>query len=404
MRLLPAALWCCSVLLPSLASGEPNFPYKAAVTGEDVDVRSGPGQTFYPTDKLRRGQQVEVYRHAPGGWCAIRPVDGSFTWVSGRYLSPTRNGLAVVTEEGIAARVGSQLSELRDVIQVRLHKGELVEIVESPHADDGLRGWYKIAPPAGEFRWVEAKYLDPDSPREGIRLHRLDRTEAGTDRTAGPPREFQNREWSERDSNSPAVRSAQPRSLSADEYQKEIDRTELDLSAVLVQPPDDWQFDALRGRAGLLLAQAQTAVERGRARLLADRIAEYEGVKRRHETLLAQRDRPDRARRLPVKPRPAYDLGAGSGTTEAQLEINGRFDGVGRLTQVVSSKTGTPRYALVDASGQLRCYVTPSPGVNMQHYVGHTIGVTGTRQQLLDPPAAHIMAQHVTPLEGSMLR
>ena len=41
-------------------------------------------------NKLKRGAEVEVYRHDPGGWCAIRPVEGSFSWVSARYVKPAR--------------------------------------------------------------------------------------------------------------------------------------------------------------------------------------------------------------------------------------------------------------------------------------------------------------------------
>src|SRR5664279_1510721 len=104
MRPLVAIILCGFALLPSAASGKATFPYKASAVADDVFVRSGPGQSYYATDKLKRGQEVEVYRHDPGGWCAIRPVDGSFTWVSGRYLRPTEGNLAVVTEDGVSAR------------------------------------------------------------------------------------------------------------------------------------------------------------------------------------------------------------------------------------------------------------------------------------------------------------
>jgi len=77
------ARFACWSLFLGVAAGpawaEPQFPYKAAVTADDVNVRSGPGQNYYPTETLRRGQVVEGYRHDPGGWRAIRPTDGSFT-------------------------------------------------------------------------------------------------------------------------------------------------------------------------------------------------------------------------------------------------------------------------------------------------------------------------------------
>ena len=55
-------------------------------------------------------------------------------------------------------------------------------------------------------------------------------------------------------------------------------------------------------------------------------------------------------------------------------------------------------------SGDVRCYVTPAPGVNLQNYVGRQVGVTGTRGYMPEQHASHIMARHVTPLEGQTLR
>ena len=89
MRLPVAAILCClasCVAIAAEAAPEGTFPYKAFVTADDVYVRSGPGDNYYPTDKLKAGDEVEVYRHDPGGWLAIRPVPGSFCWVAGRFL------------------------------------------------------------------------------------------------------------------------------------------------------------------------------------------------------------------------------------------------------------------------------------------------------------------------------
>jgi len=168
MRVLVAMLLGCQILLVTPVRGEVRFPYKALVIAENAYTRSGPGQDYYPTDPLRRGQEIEVYRHNTDGWCAIRPVEGSFTWVPGRYLRPTEGHLAAVTDEGVAARVGSGVSNARDVVQVRLHQGEVVEILETPRGADWDEGggWYKIAPPSGEFRWVAAQDIaeSPGNP------------------------------------------------------------------------------------------------------------------------------------------------------------------------------------------------------------------------------------------------
>ena len=404
MRPFVAILFCCSMLLPSAASAEPSFPYKATVVSDDVYVRSGPGQDYYPTDKLKRGQEVEVYRHDPGGWCRIRPVEGSFTWVSGRFLKPTRRNLAVVTEEGVAARVGSRFSDTRDVVQVRLRKDEVVEILEAPHGEGrGAGQWYKIAPPSGEFRWVSSKYLDADYPRDGIRRHPAearDSEPAVDDRSAESWR--RHHESSESAGEALLARSARSRAFSPQEFQAELDRVDLELSVMIIDDPSTWTFDELRDRANSLLDQSRTAVEGGRARQLANKIARFEDIKRRQEEVLALRDQTDRSSRMYARLRPRDD--AEFRDRSAKPDIDDRFDGVGQLTEVVAPKVGAPRYALLDKSGNVRCYVTAAPGVRLHNYVGREVGVTGTRGYMLDERSSHIMARHVTPLEGSVVR
>ncbi len=313
MRPLVAVLLCCQVLLSSAAKGDQSFPYKTLVVTDDVYVRSGPGQNYYPTDKLKRGQEVEVYRHDPGGWCAIRPVDGSFTWVSSRYLKPTEDHLAVVTDDGVSARVGSRFSDVRDVVQVRLQKGEVVELLDPPPRGQGRSEnvWLKIAPPSGEFRWVSSKYLDADYPREGVRVAPAARKQShrhGDEETADvsngssapiiPAAALAGSEAAEAAREPHHERLARPRSLSAEEFRAELDRIELELSVMVIEEPAVWSFESLRERTNVLLDQAQTAVERGRARLLANKIARFDDIKQRQDAVLAMREQTDRTSRL----------------------------------------------------------------------------------------------------------
>ncbi len=404
MRPLVAAVLCILTPLASPAVGEQTIPYKAFVVADEVYVRSGPGQSYYPTDKLKRGQAVEVYRHDPGGWCAVRPVEGSFTWVSGRFLQPTKDNLAVVTEDGVSARVGSRFSDTKDVIQVRLKKGEMVEVIEAPRNGEH---WYKIAPPSGEFRWVSGKYLDADYPRDGIRHKRSERAEPdhrpadrnvdGRDR---PDRRDHN--ISPRSGESLQTKSAEPRSIAPKEFKEELENIELELSVMVIEDPTTWSFDELVVRTNVLLDQARTAVERGRARLLANRIARFEDIKRRQEEVLAMRERTDRQSRMWAGLRPKDEHGE---RPRAVVETDGRFDGVGRLARVDSPKLGAPRYALMSESNEVLCYVTPVPGVNLHDYLGQRVGVNGARGYIPEQHAGHVMARHVTPLDdGRLLR
>ena len=145
---------------------QPEFPYTAYVSIDAAYVRSGPGKHYYPTDKLVRGNAVEVYRQDPGGWLAIRPPRGSFSWVPASQLQPTKHHLATVTGDRVASRVGSKLDESHDVVQVRLERGEEVEIISAePITVDGQQElWCKISPPSGEFRWIYGKFVDRNQP------------------------------------------------------------------------------------------------------------------------------------------------------------------------------------------------------------------------------------------------
>ena len=229
------------------AAAEPGFPYKAYVTADDVYVRSGPGDNYYPTDKLKAGTEVEVYRHDPGGWYAIRPPKDSFSWISSRHLQLEGHNLATVTDERVAARVGSRLVDSRDVIQVRLHKGERVEVLEprrnARDGDSAAASWCKIAPPSGEFRWVSGRFVDPDYQRDGLRRTSSDGTIDLTGQAAGrlPGDGFG------------------PRRLSTTQYQWQLDKIDLELSAMVVDDPNLWELGGLRQEAETLFNQSETA-------------------------------------------------------------------------------------------------------------------------------------------------
>src|SRR5205085_7185101 len=63
------------ILFASIARAEPladTVPlYQAKVVVDDALVRSGPSMTFYPTNKLRRGELVEVVGEERDGWLKV---------------------------------------------------------------------------------------------------------------------------------------------------------------------------------------------------------------------------------------------------------------------------------------------------------------------------------------------
>ena len=368
------------------------FPYVAFVNSADVYVRSGPGRDYYPTDKLNKGEKVEIYRHDPGGWYAIRPPRHSFSWVSSRHLDVAGKGLATVNQPRAVARVGSAFSDVREVIQVRLDKGEKVELVDSPASDSP---WCKISPPAGEFRWVFSKYVDRDgadevagdsesrsSDDEPSNARAAERPERGV-RLASGFREAR----STTDSPEAGDSSSQPAGNSGSTaLQREIDRIELELSAMVVEDTASWSFESLQSRADTLMQKTDSPLERGQVRVLLAKLARFEDIKQRHLAV----------HRMPADSRAS---GRANGLDVHRGE-EPRFDGVGRLSPVISEKVGGPQFALVDSSNAIVSFITAAPGVNLRPYVDKYVGVNGQRGYMTDLHRQHINVQRVTLLDA----
>jgi len=156
------------------------FPAAVKVAATHTYLRAGPSDDFYPTERIMRGQAVEVWSIDPAGsgYCAVRPVEGSFSWIRAAEVDDeSRLGeqplnvpaaaapgsfTGVIVADGAVSRIGSQLNDLRHVAQVSLEAGERVEVIEEVRIAAGRHAglWARIEPPAGEFRWVRLGDLE----------------------------------------------------------------------------------------------------------------------------------------------------------------------------------------------------------------------------------------------------
>jgi hypothetical protein len=400
---------------PSRAAADEQFPYTAYANSEDVYIRSGPGKNYYPTEKLGKGTPMEVYRNDPGGWYAIRPPQGSFSWVPADALKPTGDHLATVQRDHTLCFVGTRFSNAHDVHQVRLDKGERVQILDIKQIGEGdqAQSWCQIAPPSGEFRWVFGKFVDRDLP-EGISRPR-DEEHAARPKDAFDERDDatalrdKHSDWvakgGETSSKSDTLASGdsswhssserrsgsatdKPGATAPDPFQAELDAIDLQVSKIASDDPATWEFTSQRRRAEAELDRANTALERGRVRLILNRIARFEDVKRRTD-LINQ---------------PGAPSSIASYIPSPTANDPGRFDSVGKLTPVVSQRPNAPQYALVDGSNQVVSFVTAGPGVNLQQYVGKEVGVSGERGYIPDLQKPHVTAQRINVMDGTTLR
>ena len=142
------------------------YPYQAFIAAPIAQVFGGPGSQYYATAKLAQGTPVEVHQ-ATGRFLAIRPPAESFSWVPAADIkqdpADLASGVAVVTRDRVASRVGSVLSpDDRNIVHVRLNRGERVRVLARVMVGDAE--WVQITPPAGEFRWIRAETISMTDP------------------------------------------------------------------------------------------------------------------------------------------------------------------------------------------------------------------------------------------------
>jgi hypothetical protein len=453
----------------AIAGGSVPTPVSAKVITPGAAVHSGPGDNYYLTDTLPEGEQVEVYRRRDDGWCAIRPPADSFSWVFASNLQLDDEGLAKVTKDNAASRVGSRLSSHRDVVQVRLRKGETVKVLGKD--DAGSETWYKIAPPAGEFRWVAANCLaiadaanGGDAEGSGS-VTRVSHDEPAASASVGAATEFSapplvsmsdaappnvtpianatkppaastatstpstfSAPATKATSTPPPAIASPPSAVAtkqdptppkaditpvatpiaaSPEIAQQLSELELRLSRMVAEPPATWNTDALQQSAQQLLSKADTAADRDAVKATLAKIDRFGSIQRRSIAItgggatLGVTNGTISASAITALP--AVGL-TGAGAVNATSGAAGRFDAVGVLRPVVSHRPGAPQFALVDDRGQVVTFITATPDVNLQPYLGRRIGVVGSRGYIPEFHRAHVMASRVTPLGDTVLR
>jgi hypothetical protein len=137
-----------------------------AVIEKETDARCGrgDGSMFYPTNHLKPGDRVRVLKEEEGGWLAILPPSGSFSWINKQLLYHPADWPAntwTVNALEAPVRVGSNLSPAPPtVIGLTLKRGALVTAIAGGHEQVDQEGtWLPIDPPKGDFPHCEVRYV-----------------------------------------------------------------------------------------------------------------------------------------------------------------------------------------------------------------------------------------------------
>jgi hypothetical protein len=149
---------------PAPAPDVPNAPFNfvGEVTANNVYVRSGPSDSYYPTMKLAKGTRVTV-RGTKFQYLKIEPPPGSFSYVGKAYVERRGDGAVgrVITAANV--RTGSELNPMKTTVQTKLEPGTDVKIQGEQEE------YFKIDPPPGAYLYVQKDFVEPKQriPAEG---------------------------------------------------------------------------------------------------------------------------------------------------------------------------------------------------------------------------------------------
>lgn len=400
------------------------FPYSASVRTSEVEVRSGPGQRYYVTGRVRLNERVTVHRHDPGGWYMISPPPGSFSYIDASLVRRTGDTEGVVEAPAFDStdaarpivRIGSELSDDHTYYGRELANGDSVQILGEKllNTDRGAVRMYRIAPPPLEYRWVKGDFIVADgetkpataTAERGPTVPAVSPAPAvvssgATDPFASPHRPATT-------TTAPATQSS-PVASAAKDALVELDLRYLEL---IQQRPDQWDLDGLVADYQALqlyaapeqreqIAERLAALESRRA--IWNQFQEFEKL----TSATAQRDAELAAMQSGIQllsgEAPEGSSSAvtpalattpktvpGAMTGQPQLPPAGtpgapavpaqpQLAGAGIVQQMPTGRPGQFVLVLADARGRVLATLNAPPQMGLERYVGQSLGVVGQR-------------------------
>ncbi len=338
--------------------GFPPFPYVAEITGDTVNVRSGPGTNYYACGKLKKNDRVTVVG-SHFSWSRIVPPPGNFSWISRRYvkISADDPNVGIVTD---VARVYVG-TEGKDPIrstrtQFKLNKDDRVELLGELKSD-----YYKISPPAGAYRWVSTRFTKPLAsgvvipPVPPVVAIDINSVVVPLVPTPTPP-------------TTPGPNVAPVASDPSFMEQFHALRAQLDVERkkpLEAQNYDEIEKDLLElskneaaGKASRYAQHALKLIDRFKLafEIVREDALGDESIRKIRENIVAARDA-----RL------------------AEIKQVGKYAAVGklRISNIYGSGSKSRYYRIIDEKNRTVCYAVPVTGVDLKRFIGKKVGLIG---------------------------
>ena len=334
--------------------------------------------------RLQRGERVEVLgekriyneiQKTTEAWYQIAPPAGEFRWIHDRSVSHQSGEL---TTTNLPPQLANTQTPAPDS-QVRVANFvEATNKSEPPKSEPSKNGPWVLQQTAGET---------PITPSISATPANVSPSGTSVPITPIPPRERVNVATRVSPDDLKAfdrqtlleAGTARPKTGADDEF------TDIEAQLALMVSKDAafWHLDRLREQTEALVENGKTPLERGRARLLLEKIAQFEDLQRRHIQV-------DRG--VIVSPATGTIATAAPGLPDGPYAP--RCDSSGWLVPVHATNKAAPPYAIMDDNGKVVQYVTPAPGVNLHRYVKKRVGIYGQKTETTMPLNAPVLTAH----------
>jgi hypothetical protein len=392
-----------------------SFPYEATVRSAEVEVRSGPGQRYYVTGRLKLNDRVTVHRHDPGGWFMIAPPPGSFSYIDAALVRREGENTGVVeappSDDPNAprpiVRIGSEFGDEHSFYGRELANGDTVQILGEKmlNTDRGAVRVYRIAPPALEYRWVKGDFI----VAAGEELRPQAVTTSFEVRPAMPPATA-----AIRSEVAPFVRPARAElpaptatatgPTNASGLKEAVTDLDLRYLELIQQSPEHWDLDGLVRDYEAIRPQTEGSLRDQ----IDERLAALESRQKiwtdylefvQLTTATSQRD----AALLGLPPgaapaaggttqiadpalAPASGVMSDEGVQPAAFEAPAaaapqpKLNGAGIVQRMPTGPRGQFVHVLTSPQGQVLAVLQAAPQLGLDQYVGRSLGVIGRRQ------------------------
>jgi uncharacterized protein YgiM (DUF1202 family) len=332
-----------------VATVESNEVYLGQITGDEVNIRSGPGTNYYICQKLNNGDRVKVLG-GQFGWSRIEPPTSSFSWVSKQYVNidPNRPALGVVTGEAVRVYAGADDRKPMHstTLQGKLNKGDSVKLLGGEQDD-----YYKIVPPEFAYLWISTKYVKWIGHASGevpMIVESNDANAVGGVITEVPLVDIKLKEYYELQEK-----------VKAERIKPIVDQNYAEIKTAFQKLANDKEA----GKAARYAEYAIKQVER------CELAKQVDGAAKLQDQQLQQTgERIEKAR--------------AANMAKVQAQDMGRFAAVGKF-QVSSIYTEPDRkhYQLIDNGGRIICFALPdgpASNIDLDQFIGKNVGLVGT--------------------------